>query len=93
MDAKTIRVPPKEPQVLWAMMRYPGLSDAQLCEAVGISRTSLYRMPLFRKVRGILKAQGKQALPRGRKAAAKDGFDGRASLEAWQVDDDDEDDC
>lgn len=57
------RVPPKEARVLWLLFHHPELTDDQIAEAAGCSRTSLYRMPYFKKLRQVRRVLGAELLP------------------------------
>ncbi len=59
------------------------LTDEELSEEAGCARTSLYRMPVFMRIRGILKALGKNDLPRGSIDVHRGGNHEGSYVEAW----------
>lgn len=70
----------KEARAIAALKDHLDWPDTEIAKAAGCSRTSLYRMPDFRKAREILK-RGKADLPRG----SKNADDGK--VEAWDRED------
>lgn len=77
---------PKEAVVIWALLSNPGLSDSELAKIAGCNRASLYRMPVFVKVRALQEWIGKQSMPRGLKCSNKDSPDNGTQFEAWHED-------
>ena len=61
---KQVAVPAKEAKILWLLTFHPELSDQAIADAAGCSRTSLYRMPRFRRMRELTRA-GRAEWPRG----------------------------
>jgi hypothetical protein len=66
----------KQGQALALLADHPDWTDEKIAEAVGLNRTSLYRMKKFTAARQVLR-RGKLERPRGRKD--RDG-----KLEAWK---------
>lgn len=64
MSEKHIRVSAKEATVLWLLIYHGNLSDQQIADLAGCSRTSLYRMPFFKALRKLLRESGLALLPR-----------------------------
>lgn len=83
MKHNPIRKAPKEARAVHALMQDPTLSDAEVAAIAGCARTSLYRMPEFRKIRNLLKAQGKAEMPRGYKVRDTGNHGGTGVMEAW----------
>jgi hypothetical protein len=64
MKNRPIRVSQKEATVLWLLLYHADLSDQQIADLAGCSRTSLYRMPFFKTMRKLLRETGAALLPR-----------------------------
>ncbi|MGD0786128.1 MAG: hypothetical protein ABR969_09995 [Sedimentisphaerales bacterium] len=65
-----------EALALAMLVQHPDWSDTKIAKAVGVSRTTLYDWPKFKKAKEALK-QGKNDIPRG----SKNGETG--DIEAW----------
>jgi hypothetical protein len=96
MPIKEIRKAPKEALVVFAFMQAwtQGVTqtDDELADYAGCARTSIYRMPVFMRIRAYVRALGKAALPRGSKTTNTDGFLETSRLEAWRNDQDEDED-
>lgn len=68
----TIRINRKEAMALWLLLRHGDLSDQQIADLAGCSRTSLYRMPFFKNLRQLLRQSGLSLMP---KNGSEGGFD------------------
>jgi DNA-binding XRE family transcriptional regulator len=75
-ETKNENVPTGEALALAMLVKYPDWTDKKIAKAIGVSRTTLYDWPNFRKAKETLK-QGKNDLPNG----SKDGETG--DMEAW----------
>ncbi|HJT79467.1 MAG TPA: hypothetical protein VJ739_19885 [Gemmataceae bacterium] len=64
MNNDRIRVRLKEAVVLWLLLYHGHLTDQQIADIAGCSRTSLYRMPFFKTLRKLLRESGSSLLPR-----------------------------
>jgi hypothetical protein len=64
MNTNRIRVREKEAVVLWLLVYHGDLTDQQIADRAGCSRTSLYRMPFFKTMRKVLRETGTSLLPR-----------------------------
>ena len=65
-----------EPLALGMLLKHPDWPDTKIATAIGVSRTTLYDWPNFKKAKEALK-QGKNNLPKG----SKNGETG--DMEAW----------
>lgn len=70
----------KEALALATLKDHPDWSDTKIAKTIGVSRTTLYDWPDFKKAKEILK-QGKTALPRGNKNK-------ETGIEAWDEEND-----
>jgi hypothetical protein len=64
MSKNRIRVREKEAVVLWLLLYYAELTDQEIADIAGCSRTSLYRMPFFKPMRKLLREAGMALRPR-----------------------------
>lgn len=64
MSEKRTRVSSKEATVLWLLLYHGNLSDQEIADLAGCSRTSHYRMPFFKTMRKLLRECGASLLPR-----------------------------
>ncbi len=56
--ARKIAIPQKEAKVVWLLLNHPELTDTDIADLVGCSRTSLYRMAKFKEIRKLTKDAG-----------------------------------
>jgi len=56
-----------ETWALAVLVRHPGWTDTQIAKEVKVSRTQLYRYPLYLAARATIKDKGKADLPKGYK--------------------------
>ena len=64
MRNNQIRVREKEAVVLWLLLYHGDLTDQQIADRAGCSRTSLYRMSFFKTMRKVLREVGLALRPR-----------------------------
>jgi len=64
MNNNRIRVRVKEAMVLWLLLYHGDLTDQEIADLAGCSRTSLYRMPFFKNIRKVLRESGASLLPK-----------------------------
>jgi hypothetical protein len=87
MATKKIRKAPKEALVIlaWIQGYLEGLnlSDKELADFAGCARTSIYRMPVFQRIRANIRALGKADLLRGSKNVNHDSYEKTTSVEAF----------
>jgi DNA-binding transcriptional regulator YiaG len=76
-DAEKKNEPTGEPLALAMLVKHPDWSDTKIAKYIGVSRTTLYDWPNFKKAKDALK-QGKTDLPRGSKNAET------GDIEAWE---------
>jgi hypothetical protein len=80
----------KEAAAIGLVVLRPELTDTEIAARVGCRRTSLYRMPKFRRIRDTVREIGKTEQPRGSKSRGKEDPTQAAVLEAWDETDEKE---
>ncbi len=82
MEQKRIKAT-KESTAIGLAVAHPELTDQEIAARVPCSRTSLYRMLGFRRVRAMIRNLGRAELPHGSKDRSRDGRQQSPVLEAW----------
>jgi hypothetical protein len=82
MRRMRIRVREKEAFVLWLLLYHGDLTDQEIADWAGCSRTSLYRMPFFKVMRRVLREAGLSLLPQNASAHGYDPVAERDSSES-----------
>lgn len=72
MRRTRIRVREKEAIVLWLLLYHGDLTDQEIADCAGCSRTSLYRMPFYKHMRVLVREAGIALLPRNGSAHGYD---------------------
>ena len=83
MNNNRIRVRVKEAMVLWLLTYHGDLTDQEIADLAGCSRTSLYRMPFFNNMRKVLRESGASLLPR---TGREHGFEPVAECDSEETD-------
>lgn len=83
MNNNRIRVSRKEANVLWLLLYHGDLTDQEIADLAGCSRTSLYRMPFFKTMRKALREHGASLLP---KTGSAYGFEPVAGCDIDEID-------
>ena len=73
----------KEAFVLWLLLYHGDLTDQEIADWAGCSRTSLYRMPFFKVMRKLLREAGLSLLPHN---ASAHGYDPVAERDSEEID-------